>query len=75
MKDLKQSLSQDIYFCIVFHFKVCVKVLVRESRILILGMKGTFFRRGRKITKFDFFMFKDNLKVAKLVINKRFEFL
>ena len=32
-----------------------------ESRIIILGMKGIFFCRRRKITKFDFFMFKDSL--------------
>lgn len=36
-------------------------MLVTQSRILILGMKGIFFCRGRKITKFDFFMFKDSL--------------
>ena len=36
-------------------------MLVTESKILILGMKGIFFCRGRKITKFDFFMFKDSL--------------
>ena len=36
-------------------------MLVTESRIPILGMKGIFFCRGRKMTKFDFFMFKDSL--------------
>ena len=36
-------------------------MLVTESRILILGVKGIFFCRGRKMTKFDFFMFRDSL--------------
>ena len=35
-------------------------MLVTESRIPILGMKGIFFCRGRKM-KFDLFMFKDSL--------------
>ena len=44
-------------------------------------MKGIFFCRGRKITKFDFYVqrqfvgLKPFVDVAKLVINKRLEFL
>ena len=58
------------------------KVLVTGSKIVILGMKGIFFCRGRKITKFDFLYvqrhfvgLKPFVDVAKLAINKRLEFL